>query len=65
MTRYRIVRKGVLEFLSREALPTTDHAQAAEFDSWTEAVIFMFEHLDDWSLWHVVPVRCAACGAAA
>jgi len=59
MTRYRIMRKGVSEFLSWEGTPTKDAQDAVTFDSYTEAVIFLLEMLDESSLWTVVPVfRC-------
>lgn len=55
MTKYRIKRRGVEEYLAEDATPTKDPAMAMSFEYYTSAVIFMLENLDAFDLWTVQP----------
>jgi hypothetical protein len=65
MTRYRLKRNGVQEWLDEDGFPTVDASAAASFESATAATIFLLtatEHLGLWSveLYRAVDVQAVA-----
>lgn len=57
MTKYRIKRRGVMEWLAWDGTPTTDVTRAIAFDYYTSAIIFLLENLDEFDLWTVEAYR--------
>jgi hypothetical protein len=65
MTKYRLKRNGVFEWLDDAGFPTVDESCAASFESAKGATIFLLtatEHLGLWSveLYRAVDVQAVA-----
>ncbi len=64
MTRYRLKRNGVQEWMDVDGFPTVDESAAASFESATGATIFLLTATEHLGLWSVELYRVADVVAA-
>ena len=65
MTKYRLKRNGVFEWMDADGFPTVDESCAASFDSATAATIFLLTATEHLGLWSVEPYWAADVQAVA